>query len=88
MTVIQIKIKSTNRGFARGEFTDVNGEQCSIQESSAAKKPMLWLGQDEPTIHESTGTAMCRMHLSQAHVRALLPLLHEFAKTGRLHNDE
>ena len=34
----------TNRGFVRGEFTDLYGAKCSIQESSLADEPAIWLG--------------------------------------------
>ncbi len=35
----------TNRGFLVGEFTDANGETCTIQESSAARdEGLVWLG--------------------------------------------
>jgi hypothetical protein len=40
----QMKITKTSRGFRLAEFVDGNGERCSMQESSAAEQPMLWLG--------------------------------------------
>lgn len=39
-----IELKPTNRGFLRGEFTDENGESCSIQKSSIATDDLIWLG--------------------------------------------
>ena len=36
-------IGATNRGFARGEFSDANGIACSIQESSADMRGRLAL---------------------------------------------
>lgn len=37
-------IELTRRGFARGEFIDLYGSECSIQESSLATEAALWLG--------------------------------------------
>lgn len=45
-----IKKSYTNRGFVIGEFTDLYGQKCSIQESSLADKPALWLGLCKPEI--------------------------------------
>ncbi len=42
-----ITMDSTCRGFSVGEFTDCNGEKCSIQKSSAACESKIWLGIDE-----------------------------------------
>jgi hypothetical protein len=38
-----IKIGHTQRGFARGVFTDSNSKECSIQKSSAIGD-FIWLG--------------------------------------------
>lgn len=45
-------IRLTQCGFARGEFVDLYGGKCSIQESSLATGAALWLGIDyaEPKI--------------------------------------
>lgn len=47
-----IKIAPTHRGFICGEFKDANGQECSIQESSACCRTekegsYLWLGIDD-----------------------------------------
>ena len=39
-----IERSCTNRGFVLGEFTDLYGTKCSIQESSLADEPAIWLG--------------------------------------------
>ncbi len=42
-----IAMTPTCRGFLRGEFTDANGQSCSIQRSSAfggADGELIWLG--------------------------------------------
>jgi hypothetical protein len=69
------------RGLPRGaSFTDVDGRECSIQESSLATDTAIRFGVDKS--HD--GRTMERMHLTQDMVRELLPLLKAFAKTGRL----
>lgn len=77
---------TTNRGFRLVEFRDSHENDCSIQESSSALTPMLWLGCNA-AIHTSVnGTPLClsRMHLSQERVRELIPLLQYFVETGEL----
>lgn len=39
-----MEIKKTSRGFCYGDFTDLNNDECSIQESSLATQPAIWLG--------------------------------------------
>ncbi len=78
-----IKQHRTDRGFVRGDFFDVNGEKCSIQESSAMDDHgLLWLGQNNGTHHR--GECLSRMHLNRRHAIALITLLKKFVKTGRL----
>lgn len=84
----QIKLTLTERGFARGEFTDLYDEKCSIQESSLATDYCIWLGMDEAPEPKGPLQALhppaCRMHLNRKQVAALLPLLQHFVETGRL----
>lgn len=68
-----VEINATNRGFSRGEFTDLYGKSCSIQDSSLAMADAIWLG-----VHEN------RMHLSREHAAALLPVLQRFVDTGTI----
>lgn len=75
-----MKIKHTLRGFGRAEFLDRYGSRCSIQESSLATEPCIWLGVDIP-FDASTN---CRMHLNQSQVRDLMPMLETFVKTGNI----
>lgn len=42
-----MKRRTTNRGFALIEFTDRNGERCSLQQSSLAFESAIWLGVDD-----------------------------------------
>lgn len=48
-------MRRTQRGFLIEEFTDRNGVACSIQQSSIADRPSIWLGVDdaEPKIMAS-----------------------------------
>lgn len=73
---MKIAYKQTERGFLRVLFTDRYGEVCSLQESSLASEPAIWLGFDGP--------AGQRMHLTQEQMRELLPLLTRFVETGNL----
>jgi hypothetical protein len=112
-----IEMTPTCRGFLRGEFTDSNGQSCSIQRSSAFDDEfggaLIWLGVNNvkgnfsvlghsnaartrnggwgwqekclSTIYpDSDINVPDRMHLSQKQVKALLPALKHFAKTGEL----
>ena len=69
----KLAFRNTNRGFSIADFVDRYGERRSLQRSSLAAPPCVWLG-----VHDN------RMHLTQAHVRALLPALICFAETGEL----
>lgn len=71
--MLKIHWHTTARGFPLGDFQDHYGERCSIQESSLATEFAIWLGRDEE-----------RMHLTQAEVAVLLPVLARFVETGEL----
>jgi hypothetical protein len=75
-----MRLESTPRGFARGNFVDRYGSGCSIQESSLATERAIWLGVDIPF----DGEPDTRMHLTIEMVQDLLPLLHRFVETGTL----
>lgn len=81
-TDITINLCPTERGFQRGEFLDLYGAECSIQESSMATADALWLGVDRT--QDAKELSGIRMHLTPAHVRALLPYLIRFAVHGDL----
>ncbi|PAL25509.1 DNA-binding domain-containing protein [Sphingopyxis sp. GW247-27LB] len=68
-----VEFSATSRGFSRGEFIDLYGKPCSVQDSSLATADAIWLG-----VHEN------RMHLSREHAAALLPLLQRFIDTGSI----
>lgn len=71
----------TSRGFLNTEFLDRYSQKCSLQKSSLAGVDCIWLGVN---INIEGQTVMERMHLTQEHVRALLPALQYFVDTGQL----
>ena len=93
-----MKQSTTQRGFGRVEFTDRYGAKCSLQDSSLATEPAIWLGIDKPEAIEFTNypdlgpykkielpeniDISSRMHLTQNQVKELLPFLQRFAETG------
>lgn len=79
------------RGFTGYTFRDRYNAECSIQESSSAFVPSIWLGRNEgrlpgdgPPWPDQLRHVLARMHLTQAHVASLLPLLQHFVATGEL----
>lgn len=89
--------KKTERGFDLMEFVDRYGSPCSLQKSSLAEEDCVWLGVDDPAPKQLAqrggwvpyslpeGVQVnTRMHLTQEHVRNLLPALFRFAYTGEL----
>ena len=97
MKKFTIKMRSTNRGFLRGDFVDRYGETCTIHESSLAGEAAIWLGVRNPKpkvcvlgegwkeipLPKGAFTSG-QMHLTQEMAKALIPLLQKFVKTGRL----
>lgn len=86
--MMRIQVEPTERGFLRGDFLDRNGDACSIQESSLADEPAIWLGQNEGTHHHVTGNCLARMHLTRDMAAALIPLLEHFVEHGELPHTE
>lgn len=76
------------RGLGLIEFCDKYLQKCSLQDSSIATEPCIWLGIDEtgPQLKGPTGEVNekvgARMHLTQAMVKQLLPFLQKFAENG------
>lgn len=88
---MKLKLKKTQRGFARAEFKDLYNAPCSIQQSSSAEVNAIWLGCESGTHYLGTTPTenieydcAARMHLTQEQVKALLPLLLRFVETGEL----
>lgn len=87
----------TQRGFKRVDFSDFYGVECSLQDSSLATESAIWLGCNEPRPRvlipgkgwtdielPRDSVSNTRMHLTQAQVKELLPLLTYFAENGYL----
>jgi len=72
-----MNISYTERGFALVRFHGANDQECSLQESSSADVPRVWLGLGND-----------RMHLTQEQVGELLPLLQHFVEHGELPTEE
>lgn len=66
---LNIEWKVTGRGFMVGDFRDLYGQECSIQESSSAEYYAIWLG-----------VGGCRMHLTNAQAKDLAAVLRKFVK--------
>lgn len=91
---MKIKKSKTARGFKILSFSDNNGVECSLQESSAAEECHIWIGCDDPNIKQGPPwkpfeipdncTATTRMHLTRRQVKQLLPHLKKFVETGVL----
>ena len=91
-----IEFEKTNRGFVIGEFLDRYGEKCSLQKSSLAFEEAIWFGTEGRVSVMVPGKGWqdldlpedslvhSRMHLTQDMVKALLPALQHFVKTGEL----
>lgn len=84
------------RGFGRIGFIDRYHSQCSLQDSSIATEPCIWLGVSEivaKRLIPGQGWKIVpldpdlnlneRMHLTQSMVKQLLPFLTHFAETGQ-----
>src|SRR5262249_48319446 len=75
-----IRITTISSGRRRGEFRDVSGLLCSVEESHHLKVPAIWLGCDQMI----GGDPSRRMLLTQEMVAALLPHLQGFVAVGHL----
>lgn len=70
-----LQVKALAHGYRRGDFFDLAGTACSIQESAdqGAEGPYLLVGANKS-----------RMFLDRKRVAELLPLMLTFVETGRL----
>jgi len=91
-TITELVKDETPRGFGIIMFEDRYGQKCSIQDSSLATECAIWFGIDNtgPQLEGPSGQRNeqigARMHLTQAMVKQILPILKEFAKTGFIAN--
>jgi len=79
---------ANDRGFQKGSFKDLYGEECSIQESSLATEACIWLGCNHETIDKQGRHCGARMHLTQDMVKDIIPILQYFVETGFLPKDK
>ncbi len=77
----KIKFKETKRGFSKFIFSDRYNSKCSIQDSSLATEPAIWLGVDT----DFYGKECTRMHLTIDMARELIPILQRFVDAGSIH---
>lgn len=93
MRHVMYELKTTNRGFSLIEFTDVRGTSCSLQKSSLAFEDCIWFGvNDVSPQHFVNGklepvrfppdTSFCsRMHLTQDHVKQIMPYFNKLLES-------
>ena len=77
-------VEHTARGFEVVHFTDLYGEECTLQVSSLAEPAAVWLGcQNNAKPHHVTQEPNSpRMHLSRAQVKGLVRQLKNWLCTG------
>lgn len=88
-------VENTQRGFEIVEFTDRYGAACSLQQSSLADEPAIWLGcanADPKVLIPGNGwqpvpmpegyIANTRMHLTGPMVEGLIEHLQSWLDTG------
>lgn len=73
------KTKS-EKGFDMYDFMDTSDQECSLQKSSDAITPKIWLGVD----YSPHTQKQARMHLDQLQAKALIPILQRFVDTGEI----
>ena len=66
-----MRLKKTERGFRIREFRDLYRHECSMQESSLAFQPAVWLGVGDS-----------RMHLDRRMAKRIGQYLLNFARQG------
>ena len=82
-----MKKSKTKRGFRIYTFKDFYGEECSLQKSSMATQPQVWLGlhAKEIKIHQHTGESLgMRMLIDRKLAKELAVKLLIFSETGEI----
>jgi hypothetical protein len=72
---------TSDKGLRKILFEDDYKQKCSLIKSNAALEDKIWFGVDKDADGK---TVVARMHLTQEHVRNLLPYLQKFVDTGDL----
>lgn len=91
----------TSRGFHKIEFKDINGVECSVQDSSLATEEAIWFGVDDPDpeiLLPNKGWVKypvledvlfkSRMHLSIKQAAQLVRILNKFLETGSVGEED
>jgi hypothetical protein len=69
----KFKLGKTERGFSYKKFGDRYGQECSLQDSSAACYAAVWLGVDNTGPHMGNKSVdNGRMHLDRPRVKQLI----------------
>jgi hypothetical protein len=69
-----MEIETSDKGFKFVHFTDIDGVRSVLVDTLSANFPAIWIGMRQ----------WGYIHLSQEHVRQLLPFLTKFVETGRI----
>ena len=72
---------TSDKGLRKIFFEDDFKQKCSLIKSNATLEDKIWFGVDKDVDGK---TVVARMHLTQEHVKYLLPYLQKFADTGNL----
>lgn len=80
------EIQVTDRGFEIGYFSDANGSECVVQQSSAIGNH--YDAYDRPgSLFVWLGVKGSAMHLDRDQVKALIDVLQTWSDTGSLTRD-
>ncbi|RPI83375.1 MAG: hypothetical protein EHM34_05370 [Nitrosopumilales archaeon] len=83
-----MKKSKTSRGFTLYTFTEIYGGQCSLQMSSCADEPRVWLGLDSGKTWNETAPKEqfvgSRMLINRKLAAKLALKLAAFAETGEI----
>lgn len=84
-----LRSHNEDRGLGDVSFLDKYGQVCSLQDSSSAEEPCIWLGVDNTGDYidgpngKRNEQVSVRMHLTKAMVAQILPYLLEFVASEK-----
>lgn len=79
-----IEFGKTSRGFELGSFKDRYQQECSIQDSSLATEPAIWLGVDKMLSRDGLTEVHARMHLTVPQAKELVAVPERFIEKGTI----
>lgn len=98
---MSIKFDTTSRGFSYGVFTDLYGSEISIQDSSLATEPAIWLGPEDaepqrlipgrgwtPVEFPPDTLFTTRMHINKEQALELIDVLKRFVDTDSVNPEK